>query len=73
MDREDDVLMDLLVHRELSSLAEGTCAPLVVTFERLLLRVDVGVLLQVLRESEGLEAENTDVLLDRRVGGDVSP
>ena len=73
VDREDDVLMNLLVHRELASLAEGTRAPLVVAFKWLLLCVDVSVLLQVLRESEGLEAENTDVLLDRRVRGDVSP
>ena len=35
--------------------------------------MDVRVLLQVLGESESLEAEDADVLLDRGVGCDVSP
>ena len=65
LDREDDVLVHLLVHRELASLAEGTLAARMVTFERLLLSVNIGVFLQVLCECEGLKAENTDVLLDR--------
>lgn len=73
MDGEDDVLMDFLVHGQFSSLAEGTGAPLVVALEGLLLRVDVRVLLQVLCKRKGLEAQDTDVLLDRRVRGDVSP
>ena len=54
-------------------MEEGTGAPLVVALEGLLLGVDVRVLLQVLRKRKGLEAEDTDVLLDRRVRGDVSP
>ena len=65
--------MDLLVHRELAGLAEGTIAAIEITLEGFLLCVDVGVLLQVLRQSEGFEAQNTDVLFYRRVGRDVSP
>ena len=34
--------------------------------------MDVGVLLEVLCQGESLEAEDANVLLDRRVGGDVS-
>ena len=48
-------------------------APLIVALERLLLRVDVRVLLQVLGQSKGLEAQDADVLLDRGVGRNVSP
>ncbi len=65
MDREDDVLVDLLVHGELASLAEGPLASGMVTFERLLLCVDVCVLFQVLRKGEGLKAEHADVMLYR--------
>lgn len=73
MDREDDVLVNLLVHRQFSGLAEGTGAALVVALEWFLLCVDVRVLLQVLSEGERLEAQDADVLLYRGVGGDVSP
>ena len=45
---ENDVLVHLLVHGELSSLAKGTFAAWIVTFERLLLSVDVHVFFEVL-------------------------
>ena len=73
MDREDDVLVYLLVHRKFASLAEGPRAALVVALEWFLLRMDVCVLLQVLSQSKGLEAQDADMLLDRRVGRNVSP
>ena len=73
LDGEDDVLVDFLVHRQFTSLAEGPVAPLMVALERFLLRVDVHVLLQVLSQGKGLEAQDADVLLDRGVGCDVSP
>ena len=47
-DLENDVLVHFLVHGQLSSLAEGTVAARVVTFERFLLSVDIHVLLEVL-------------------------
>lgn len=72
VDCKDDVLMNLLVHGKLASLAEGTRASWIVAFEWLLLRVDVHVLLEVLGKSESLEANDTDMLLDRAVRGDVS-
>ena len=65
LDRENDVLVHLLVHGELASLAEGSLAARIVTLERLLLSVNIHMLFQVLCKSEGLKAENTDVLLDR--------
>ena len=65
LDRENDVLVHLLVHGEFTSLTEGSLATRMVAFERLLLSVNIGVFLQVLCESEGLEAEHTDVLLYR--------
>jgi len=61
------------VHGQLAGLAEGARAPFIITLERLLLRVDVGVLLQVLGQCEGLETEDADVLLDRGVRRDVPP
>ena len=60
------------MHGELAGLAEGACASLKITLKRFLLSVDVGVLLEVLCQGESLEAEDANVLLDRRVGGDVS-
>lgn len=45
MDGEDDVLMKLTVHRQLSSLTEGLVTAWEVTLERPLASVDVGVLL----------------------------
>ena len=60
------------MHGQLASLAEGARAPSEVALERLLLRVDVGVLLKVLGQSERLEAQNAHVLLDRRVRCDVA-
>ena len=65
LDRENDVLVHLLVHGEFASLAEGSLATRMVTFERLLLSVNIGVLFQILCKSEGLETENADMLLDR--------
>ena len=44
-----------------------------VAFEGFLLCVDVCVLLQVLCQCEGLEAESTDMLFHSGVRGDVSP
>ena len=61
------------MHGQFAGLAEGPVAPLVIALERFLLRVDVRVLLQVLGQSKGLEAQHANVLLDRRVGCDVSP
>ena len=60
---ENDVLVDLLVHRELPSLAECTITAWIVTFERLLLSVDIHVLLEILGQGELLEAEHTDMVL----------
>lgn len=57
--------MDFLVHGEFACLAEGPRAPFIIALERLLLRVDISVLFQVLSQREGLEAEDADVLLDR--------
>lgn len=65
VDCENNVLVKFLVHRQFTGLSEGTIAPLKVTLERLLLRVDVGVLFQVLRQCERLEAEHADMLFDR--------
>lgn len=65
LDGEDDVLVDLAVHGELAGLAESARAASEVTLEGLLLGVDVGVLLQVLRQGERLKAEHADVLLNR--------
>lgn len=73
VDGEDDVLVDFLVHGQLAGLAEGSCAPFIITLKRLLLCVDVGVLLQVLGQCEGLEAQDADMLLDRGVRRDMSP
>ena len=47
-DLENDVLVHFLVHGELSSLAKGTVAAWMITFERFLLSVDIHVLLEVL-------------------------
>lgn len=73
VDRENYVLVDLLMHWEFTGLAEGSRAPFIVALERFLLRVDVRVFLQVLGQSKGLETEDTDVLFDRRMWSDVSP
>ena len=67
VDGEYNVLVDLLVHRELAGLAEGPRASVEVALERLLLRVDVRMFFEVLRQSEGFEAESAHVLLDGRV------
>ena len=63
-DVEDVVLMGGLVQRQLSCLSEGSSAAIMVTFEWLLLGVDVCVLLQVLCQCEGLEAKTANMLLD---------
>jgi len=65
--------MDFLVHGQLAGLTEGTVASIKVTLEGFLLGVDVCVLFQILGQCESFEAQHTDVLLDRRVGRDVSP
>ena len=72
VDGEDDVLMHFLVHGQLASLTEGAIAPFKVALERFLLRVDVGVLLQILRQGESLEAQDADMLLDGLMRGDVA-
>ena len=64
--------MDLLVHGELACLSEGSIASWAVAFEWFLLCVDVGVLLQVLCKSKGLEAEHTYMLFNHGVRRDVS-
>ena len=61
------------MHGQVSCLAEGSRAALIVALERFLLRVDVGVLFQVLSQRERLEAEDAHVLLDCGVRSDVSP
>ena len=70
---EDDVLVELAMHRQLARLAEAAVAAGVVALERLLASVDVGVLFEVLREREALEAEHADVLLDTLVARHVAP
>ena len=60
------------MHRELSSLAEGPLAARIVTFEWLLLCVDVHMLFQVLCKSELFKTEDTNMLLNCRVRSDVS-
>jgi len=72
LDTENDVLVDLLMHTELARLAESANAPIEIALERLLLRVDVGVLLQVLCKRERLEAQDADMLLDRTMRCNVS-
>ena len=69
---EDDVLVNFLVHGELASLSEGTIASLKITLERFLLSVNVGVFFEILCQGKGLKAQDTYVLLDGRVRGDVS-
>ena len=56
VDHEDDVLVDFLVHGQLSGLAERAIAAWIVALERFLLSVDIHVLLQVLGERESFEA-----------------
>ena len=72
LDGEDDVLVNFLVHRQLAGLSEGTIASLKITLERFLLSVNVGVLLEVLCQGEGLKAYDTYVLLPGRVRSDMS-
>ena len=72
MDGEDDVLMHFLVHGQLAGLTEGAIAPFEVALERFLLRVDVGVLLQILRQGKSLEAQDADMLLDGLMRGNVA-
>ena len=64
--------MDFAVHRELTGLAEGAIAPRILALERPLLSVDVHVLLQVLPQSELLEADYTNMLFVLRVGCHVA-
>ena len=73
LDGKDHVFMQFLVHGELSCLAEGAVTPLEVAFEGFFLRVDVGVLLQVLSQGKSLEAQHADVLLDGLVRSYVTP
>jgi hypothetical protein len=58
-------LVDLAVHGKLAGLAEGARAAREVALEWLLLRVDVGVLLEVLGKGKCLEAQDAHVLLYR--------
>ena len=60
---ENDVLVDLLVHGELSSLTERTVAAWMVAFKRLLLSVDIHVLLEILCQGELFKAEHADMML----------
>ena len=64
LDGEDDVLMDLAVHGQFTGLAESSIASWIFAFKGLLLGVDVHVLLQILLERKGLEADYTNVLFD---------
>lgn len=64
MNRENDVLVKFLVHRQFPCLSERPVTAVEITLERLLLSVDVCVLFQVLRQRERLEAKHTDMLLD---------
>lgn len=73
LDRENDVLMELPVQRELSGLSEGLIAAWEVALEGFLARMDVSMLLQILCEGEALEAKHADVLLDLLVGREVAP
>ena len=70
--REDDVLVELAVHGELAGLSEGLVAAREVAQERLLTSVDVRVLLEVLSESEALEAEHAHVHLCLLMGRQVA-
>ena len=72
VDHENDVLVDLLMHGEFAGLAECAVAALLVALEWFLLRVDVHVFLQVLRERESFEAQDADMFFDGTVRGDVS-
>ena len=65
--------MDFLVHGQFACLAEGPRAPFIIALKRLLLRVDIGVLFQVLGQREGLEAEDADVLLNRAMRRNMPP
>lgn len=53
------------MHGKLAGLAEGARAAREVALEWLLLRVDVGVLLEVLGKGKCLEAQDAHVLLYR--------
>ena len=55
--------MGALVQRQLACLSEGSVAAREVAGEWFLLSVSVGVLLQILGQGEGLEAQNAHVLL----------
>ena len=70
--REDDVLVELAVHGELSGLSEGLVAAWEIALEWFLTSVDVRVLLQVLRKRKALEAEDTHMLLGLLVGRQVA-
>ncbi len=61
------------VHGELSCLSEGFSASVMGALKGFLSSMDVGVFLQILTESELLEADNTDKLLCRHVSCDVPP
>ena len=60
---ENDVLVDLLVHRQLPGLAKRTITAWIVAFERLLLSVDIHVLLEILSQGKLFEAEHADMVL----------
>lgn len=72
LDKEDFVLVELLVHGELSSLSESLSASFVWALEWLLTGVNIGVFLEVLSQCEFLEANHTNELLSWLMGGDVS-
>jgi hypothetical protein len=62
-DREDDVLVQLAVHRKFPSLTELTVAARKITLKRFLTSVNVRVFLKVLGKGETFEAQDADVLL----------
>lgn len=64
-DHENPLQVKLLVHGKLARLAEGAHATGVVADEGFLLGVDVHVLFKILRQSEGLEAQDAHVTLHR--------
>lgn len=73
MHGEDDVLVEFAVHRKLASLAERPVTARKVALERLLTSMNVGVLLQVLRQRETLKTEYTYVLFYALVRSHVAP
>jgi hypothetical protein len=71
-DKEDLVLVILLVEGELACLAEGFVAALIRALEWLLSCVNISVFFHVLPESELLVADHTDELLCWGMCGDMT-